>query len=96
MAVEVAMALRQLSEGRILPLLVIMRGIDGVTLQARLGMNAYRGFSVVALVGDGPVDEVMAGFSHRSLVPTRYFTEEDSARLWVESVLQSSDDGSLA
>ncbi|WP_394253615.1 DUF7793 family protein [Arthrobacter pityocampae] len=63
-AVEVAAALRQLSKGRILPLLVTMRGIDGVTLQARLGMNAYRGFNAVALVGDGPVDEVLAGFAH--------------------------------
>lgn len=90
-AVEAATALRHLSEGRILPLVVVMRGIDGVTLKTRLEMNSYQGFSVVALVGDGPVDEVLAGFAHGALTPTRYFTEEKSARTWVEGWSDSAE-----
>jgi hypothetical protein len=83
MAVEAATSLRVLSDEQILPLVVVMGGIDGLTLKTRMGMNAYRGFSMVGLVGDGPVDEVLAGFAHNSLTPTRYFTSESDARAWV-------------
>lgn len=96
LAVEAARTLRQLSGERILPLVVVMRGIDGVTLKTRLGMNAYQGFSVVALVGDGPVDEVLAGFAYGGLTPTRYFTEEDSARSWIEGWPDSAEAGPAA
>ncbi len=96
LAVEAATALNQLSNDLILPLVVVMGGIDGLTLKTRMGMNAYRGFSIVALVGDGPVDEVLAGFAHGSLTHTRYFTDEDTARSWVESHVDSRAEGSAA
>lgn len=84
LAVEAAASLRELSDGRVLPLVVVMRGIDGVTLETRLKMNAYDGFSRVGLVGDGPVDEILAGFAHQSVTPTRYFTSEAEALSWIE------------
>jgi hypothetical protein len=96
LAVEAATALSQLSKGLLLPLVVVMGGIDGLTLKTRMGMNAYRGFSVVALVGDGPVDEVLAGFAHGSLTRTLYFTDEDTARSWVEEQADSREEGSAA
>ena len=96
LAVDAAVALNQLSKGLILPLVVVMSGIDGLTLKTRMSMNAYQGFSVVALVGDGPVDEVLAGFAHGSLTRTRYFTDEESARSWIEGQAESREEGSVA
>ena len=57
---------------------------------------AFVAVSVVALVGDGPVDEVLAGFAHGALTPTRYFTEEESARSWVEGWSDSAETGPAA
>ncbi len=82
-AVKAARDLEVLSAGDNLPLIVEMGGIDGLTLQARLGMNSYRGFARVALIGDGPVDEVLAGFAHASPTSTRYFTSEAEALRWI-------------
>jgi hypothetical protein len=83
-AVEAARGLEALSGGATLPLIVVMGGIDGVTLQARLGMNSYSGFARIALVGDGPVDEVLAGFAYSSPTSTRYFTSESEALAWIQ------------
>jgi hypothetical protein len=97
LAVEAATALSRLSEGLSLPLVVVMGGIDGLSLKTRMGMNAYRGFSVVALVGDGPVDEVLAGFAQDSSTRTRYFMDENEALSWVEAGAVSKEkDGSAA
>lgn len=84
-AVEAARALRHISNGETLPLVVSMSGIDGLALKARMGMNTYPGFSAVALIGDSPVDEVLAGFSHQSLTDTRYFTSEEAALAWLQT-----------
>jgi hypothetical protein len=92
MAVAAAASLRELSDGEILPLVVVMGGIDGLTLKTRMEMNAYQGFSLVALVGDGPVDEVLAGFAHGSRTPTRYFTDETDALSWVQEDTSSSNE----
>jgi hypothetical protein len=85
-AVQAARALEALNEGQILPLIVVMGGIDGVTLQARLGMNSYTGFARIALIGDGPVDEVLAGFAYSSPTSTRYFSSESEALGWIREV----------
>ncbi|WP_104119276.1 hypothetical protein [Arthrobacter sp. B1805] len=84
-AVEAARALRHISDGETLPLVVSMAGIDGLALKARMGMNTYPGFSVVALIGDSPVDEVLSGFSHQSLTDTRYFISEEAALAWLQT-----------
>lgn len=82
-AVAAARALAEFHGPTVLPLLVNMHGITGVTPEARVGMAAYRGFSRVALVGEDAVDEVMSGFSHRSPTATRYFTSESGALAWL-------------
>ncbi|MBG6182371.1 hypothetical protein IWX65_000300 [Arthrobacter sp. CAN_A214] len=81
--VSAASALADLHGPSILPLLVNMTGISMVTPEAREGMMNYRRFSHVALIGEDPVDEVMAAFSHRSPVPTRYFTSETDGLHWL-------------
>ncbi|UUL76404.1 hypothetical protein NG819_00355 [Pseudarthrobacter sp. Fe7] len=82
-AVRAARVLKGLSGGRVLPLLVDLAGVVGLTPDARAGMNAYRGFSAVALIGDGPMGKVVAAFSRRSLTPTAYFTNGHAALRWL-------------
>lgn len=82
-AVAAARALAEFHGPAVLPLLVHMHGITGITPEARVGMAAYRGFSRVALVGADSVDEVMSGFSHRSPTTTRFFTAETEALNWL-------------
>ncbi|WP_146069694.1 STAS/SEC14 domain-containing protein [Arthrobacter sp. B0490] len=90
-AVEAALALSTLQSkerltlqgGERMPLLVRIVGVRGVSPEARAGMNAYQAYSKVALVGDNPMGPVIAGFSRRSPTPTRYFTREDRALLWL-------------
>ncbi|MDP9988237.1 hypothetical protein J2S98_003418 [Arthrobacter oryzae] len=83
MAVHAARVLEGLSGGRTLPLLVDLAGVAGLTPEARAGMNAYRGFSAAALIGDGAMGKVVAAFSQRSLTPTAYFTKEPEALKWL-------------
>jgi hypothetical protein len=92
MAVDAATALKELSDGQVLPLVVVMGGIDGLTLRTRMEMNSYCGFSIVALIGDGPVDEVLAGFAHNSQTRTRYFTSESDALGWIEESASSEEE----
>ena len=82
-AVRAARVLEGLSGGRALPFLVNLAGVAGLTPQARAGMNAYRGFSAVALIGDGAMGKVVAAFSKRALTPTAYFTSESEALTWL-------------
>ena len=82
-AVRAARALEGFSGGWVLPLLVDLNGVAGLTPEARAGMNSYRGFAAVALIGDGPMAKVVAAFSQRSLTPTAYFTNEREALEWL-------------
>ena len=82
-AVRAARTLEGFSDGWVLPLLVDLNGVAGLTPEARAGMNAYRGFSAVALIGVGPMGKVVAAFSQRSLTPTAYFTNEGEALDWL-------------
>jgi hypothetical protein len=82
-AVRAARVLEGLSGGRTLPLLVNLAGVAGLTPESRAGMNAYRGFSAVALIGDGAMGKVVAAFSQRALTPTAYFTDDSEALTWL-------------
>lgn len=82
-AVEAALALATLHSGERMPLLVHIVGVRSVAREARTGMNAYQAYSKVALVGDSPVGTVLSAFSRRSRTPTRYFTKEEAALLWL-------------
>lgn len=82
-AVQAARVLEKLGGGQTLPLLVDIAGVAGLAAEARTGMNAYRGFSIIALLGDHPVGTVLAAFAKQSLTPTAYFTDEESALRWL-------------
>lgn len=82
-AVEAALALHTLQGEEPMPLLVNIVGLRGVTAEARAGMNAYRSYPKVALVGDNPMGAVLTAFSRYSRTPTRYFTSEDEAIRWL-------------
>jgi hypothetical protein len=82
-AVQAARVLAKLGGGQNLPLLVDIAGVTGLAAEARAGMNAYRGFSIIALLGDHPVGTVLAAFAKQSLTPTAYFTDEESALRWL-------------
>lgn len=82
-AVEAALALFTVQDEECMPLLVRMVGVRSVSSEARMAMNAYRAYSKVALVGDNPMGAVLAAFSRRSPTPTRYFTSERAAIVWL-------------
>lgn len=82
-AVEAALALATLQSDGPMPLLVRLIGVRSVAREARAGTNAYQAYSKVALVGDNPMGAVLAAFSRRSPTPTRYFTSEEEALLWL-------------
>lgn len=82
-AVQAAHALAELSGSQPLPLLVDITGVTGLAPEARAGMNAYRGFSTVALVGDHPMGTVISGFARQSATPTAFFTQEAEALRWL-------------
>ena len=82
-AVRAARTLEGLSGGQALPILVDITGVTGLSPEARAGMIAYRGFSVVALVGDHPMGTVLAAFARQSPTPSAYFTSQPEAVQWL-------------
>lgn len=82
-AVHAARTLEKLAGGKTVPILVDVEGVTGVAVEARAGMNAYRGFSRIAIKGDYPVGTVLSAFARQSLTPTAYFTNENAALSWL-------------
>ncbi|PNI09152.1 hypothetical protein CXX84_07430 [Arthrobacter sp. AFG7.2] len=82
-AVQAARVLADLSGNQQLPLLVDITGVTGLAPEARAGMNTYRGFSTVALVGDHPMGTVISGFAQQSATPTAFFTNGAEALRWL-------------
>lgn len=82
-AVQAARTLEELSGGQAMPILVDITGVTGLSPEARAGMIAYRGFSVVALVGDHPMGTVLAAFARQSPTPSAYFTSQPEALQWL-------------
>ncbi|MFF1881988.1 STAS/SEC14 domain-containing protein [Pseudarthrobacter sp. NPDC058196] len=68
------------------PLLVDMRNAGNTSSRARDVFANPHAVSRVALLGESPVDEVIASFFtgvHRPQRPTRYFTSEATALSWL-------------
>jgi hypothetical protein len=85
-AIEVVTLINRLSPDRGRPLLVDMRSAGSASADARAAFGAPHAASRIALLGESPVDRVIANFltgtphPHR---PTRYFTTEDTAVAWL-------------
>lgn len=82
-AVDVLAASFRLASDKPYALLVDMTTIVHQTQEARNAFNADTRVIAAALVGAGPMDEILAGGAHSAVHPTSYFTSEDEAVTWI-------------
>lgn len=76
----------EISADRDRPLLVDMTGASNVSSGARDVFGLPHAASRIALLGESPVDRVLANFFirvQRPERPTRYFTSEEAAVTWL-------------
>lgn len=81
-----AAAVRMFADGRRLPLLLRVTGVLSVTDDARLTYTNSVAVSACALLGESPVDRVIAHFLLRAKpgsLPGQFFTSEAEARDWL-------------
>lgn len=81
-----AAAIRAFADGRRLPVLLTVTGVLSVTNDARLAYTNTSFVSACALLGESPVDRVIAHYLLRAkseAVPARFFTSEAEARHWL-------------
>jgi hypothetical protein len=79
-------AVRALANGKRVPVMLVITGIVGLTLEARQVYFSSTAVSAFALVGESPVDRVIAHYLLRSrteTVPARFFTSEAEAVEWL-------------
>jgi hypothetical protein len=84
---------RTLSRGSRYPLLVEMAGTAWVTAEARRLFAASNVAPRIALLGESPVDRVMATFflgRVRSPCPARFFTSSEEAMRWLNNPEQAA------
>lgn len=86
-AASVLAASRALSGGMPYTILVDMTSIVDLPPDARAVFNAEALVVAAALVGNGPMDEVLAAGACRAVHPTRFFLSEASAREWLQASL---------
>ena len=75
-------AIRELSDGYLMPLVVHLQGLVGIAPPARSLLLEASLTTRIALVGTGPVDQVIAGFLGQALSETRYFESAFEAMTW--------------
>jgi hypothetical protein len=79
-------AVRALAGGRRMPVLLIITGVVGVSVEARHVYATSIAASAFALVGESPVDRVIAHYLLRSRtesIPAQFFTSEAEAIGWL-------------
>ncbi|MEZ2389445.1 hypothetical protein AB6813_07825 [bacterium RCC_150] len=84
-----ASMVRTLANGRKLPSLLTVTGVLSVTNDARLVYSNSATTSACALLGESPVDRVIAHYLLRAKpdsVPARFFTSGSDARDWLRSL----------
>ena len=77
---------RALANGRRMPVLLVITGVVGVSVEARHVYSTSIAASAFALVGESPVDRVIAHYLLRSKtesIPARFFTSEAEATDWL-------------
>lgn len=87
-ALEVVRRINELSADRNRPLLVDMRFARSTSAGARDVFGVPHAASMVALLGESPVDRVIANFFigvRKPARPTRYFTSEEAALTWLKA-----------
>lgn len=92
MARKVADQLRVLTAGRPVPMLLRLTGVGSVSRGARGVCKDADSVSACALVGESPVDRVIANFllgGAAPKCPIQFFTSESEANLWLEGYVQA-------
>ena len=79
-------AVRALANGRRVPVLLVITGVVGVSVEARHIYSTSIAASAFALVGESPVDRVIAHYLLRSkteTIPAQFFLSEAEALDWL-------------
>lgn len=79
-------AVRALADGRRVPVLLVISGVVGVSVEARQVYAASIAASAFALVGESPVDRVIAHYLLRSkadTIPADFFLSRTEALEWL-------------
>ena len=77
---------RTLAAGRRIPVLLVISGVVGVSVEARQVYAGSIAASAFALVGESPVDRVIAHYLLRSrseLIPAEFFSSRTAALEWL-------------
>jgi len=77
---------RTLAAGRRMPVLLVITGVVGVNMEARQVYSGSIAATAFALVGESPVDRVIAHYLLRSrseTIPAQFFTSESAAVEWL-------------
>ena len=77
---------RALADGRRMPVLLVITGVVGISPEARLVYSTSIAASAFALVGESPVDRVIAHYLLRSkseTIPAKFFLSEAEAIDWL-------------
>lgn len=79
-------AVRLLANGRRMPVLLVITGVVGVSVEARHAYTGSIAASAFAVVGESPVDRVIAHYLLRAgteTIPAKFFTSEAEAVEWL-------------
>jgi len=79
-------AVRALANGRRMPVLLVITGVMGLSPEARHVYSSSIAASAFALVGESPVDRVIAHYLLRSkteTIPAQFFLSEAEAIDWL-------------
>ena len=77
---------RTLAAGRRMPVILVITGVVGVSIEARQVYSGSIAATAFALVGESPVDRVIAHYLLRSrseTIPAQFFTSESAAVEWL-------------
>ncbi|TYD00151.1 hypothetical protein FQ377_01395 [Arthrobacter echini] len=75
--------LREVADWQSKPMLIHMRSLLGVSLEGRARISRYRHPTRIAVMGNSPMDEIIASFTLRSPSRTEYFSDRLEALRWL-------------
>lgn len=87
LAQEMAGQVRHHADGRLCPVLLVITGVKSISREARAEFSESRSSSAIAVLGETPVDRVIANFllgGKPPPCPTQFFTSEPEAMAWLK------------
>jgi hypothetical protein len=89
-ALENSQAVKEVSDGKVYPLLVNLKQINSITKEARdhfSMQNRSPGVTAIAMLIKSPVSKIIGNFFlglNKSTVPAKLFTNEEKAIAWLK------------